>query len=64
MTVSDLEKKLTEIADDFSAQIRPEYSEGSKKPVAEEDIAILAKQVFNALNSYKTEIVKYLKQSE
>lgn len=64
MTVDELSKKLDEITDSFSSQIRSEYPENSKNPVDEEDINALAKQVFYAMRSFKEEIIAYLKQAE
>ncbi len=62
MTLSQLDKKLSDACNDFSNQIRSTYTEGSRNPVNETDLNELARQTLYVLDSFKTEIINYLKE--
>ena len=56
-----LEATLDKARDDFSAEIRQMFEEGSNRPATEGDLAELAKQTFYAFGEMKNAIITYLK---
>ena len=60
MTTKDLDKMLSNIADDFANEARTLFPEGSTEPVTSGDLSELAKQTFYALIEYKKAIIQYL----
>lgn len=60
MNTKELDKKLSALLDDFAAEIRSQYPEGSKMPVNSDDLNELARQTFYTLCSFKEEIINYL----
>lgn len=63
MKISELEKNLDKVLNDFSSEIRSEYDDYSKTPANNGDIATVARQTFYTLNEFKKEIIKYLKSN-
>lgn len=53
---------MSDACNDFSNQIRSTYTEGSRNPVNETDLNELARQTLYVLDSFKTEIINYLKE--
>lgn len=60
MTKSELSQKLTDTLQNFSDDIRSKYSESSKNPVTDSDIALLAKDVYYIMDDFKKFILEYL----
>jgi len=64
MTIDDLSIKLDKITDDFASQIRAEYPENSQVPAKEQDIGILAHEIYGTMRDFKEAIIDYLKQAK
>lgn len=62
MTIDELNRVLEKAVNDFSDGIHPNYPEGSSKPVTEHDINELARQTFYAMDEFRKNVVKYLKE--
>lgn len=64
MTIDNLSIKLNKITDDFASQIRAEYPENSQVPTKEQDIGILAHEIYETMRDFKEAIFDYLKQAK
>lgn len=60
MQISELDRILSQIAEDFATETKMLSPEGNSEPVTSGDLSELSRQVFYALNEYKKAIVKAL----
>lgn len=58
--ISELDRILSQIAEDFATETKMLFPEGNSEPVTSGDLSELSRQVFYALNEYKKAIVKAL----
>lgn len=63
MDINELNQKLDKITDDFASQISAEYPESSQVPAKEQDIGILAHEIYETMRDFKEAIIEYLKQA-
>lgn len=61
MTVKQLDTALEKTAIDFSTSVKLLYARDENEPATAADIKILSDQMFHALESFRKEIVTYLK---
>lgn len=60
MTKSELNQKLSDSLQSFSEELHSMYKEGSNTPVTEDDLHVLARNVFYALDDFRKFILEYL----
>lgn len=63
MTINELSEKLDKITDDFASQVQAEYPESSQVPAKEQDIGILAHEIYETMRDFKKAIIEYLEQA-
>ena len=63
MNIDDLSRKLDKITDDFASQISAEYPESSQVPAKEQDLGILAHEIYETMRDLKEAIIDYLRQA-
>lgn len=63
MDINSLNKKLEESLITFSSEIRAEYNDYSHEPAVNADISTLARQTFYLVDSFRKEIISYLKDN-
>lgn len=63
MDINSLDKKLDKALTDFSEEIRLNYRDGDKTPATNGDVSELARQTFYALDTFRKEIIVYLKSN-
>lgn len=59
MNVTDLDKKLSNIADDFASEVQMHLRTSSCSPDTIDALDEIARQLFYALRGYKDAIVEY-----
>ncbi len=63
MDISTLDKKLDTALSDFSSEMRSQFSDYSKEQATEADIAELSRQVFYLVDTFRKEIISFLKSN-
>lgn len=63
MDINSLNKKLEEALKTFTSEICAEYDDYSHEPVVNADISTLARQTFYLVDSFRNEIISYLKDN-
>lgn len=63
METKKLEQFLDNVLSDYSERIRSIFPEGSSDPVNSSDLCEIGRQTFYALDSFKKEIIDFLKDA-
>ena len=64
MTIDELSKKLDDSLVEYTETMNAMYEEADHTPATKDDIHNLSREAFYVLNTFKNEIISYLKENQ